>query len=311
MKIRGTLGVLLAASAVAACGGDSGPTTVIEVNPITAPGTYTREFGVDGLRRGFLLYAPMSVDLSQPVPVVMVLHGNPPIDMRGMSQMNDVADTLGFVAVYPQSWNVGEWAFACRDCNLAAERGIDDVGYFQTVIDVLEGDLNLDSRRIYITGFSMGGLMTTRLACAIGNQLAGVSIVGSIGWDWHIENCPSGPIPTTWFIGTEDNQFPWDGEAGPLVSQLSAEGFRAAWAAKNGCSAEVPEEQPIPDLDPTDGTTGVVLDHVGCAADFVQYKFEAMDHNWPGSPVPVIVTKHNRDIHASGVMARFLLDHTR
>jgi polyhydroxybutyrate depolymerase len=292
------------------CGGDGGR-TVTEINPIDAPGTYTREFGLEGLRRSFLLYVPASANLSQPVPIVMVLHGNPPIDMRGMSQMNEQADSLGFVAVYPQSWNRGEWAHACSDCNLPGEQGIDDVAYFRTVIQVLQGDLNVDADRIFISGFSMGGLMTTRLACTIGNQLGAVAIIGSIAWDWHVENCPSPPVPTIWFIGTEDNQFAWEGTPTPIVSQLSGEDFRVAWAAQNGCSTELPAEEPVPDLDPDDGTTAVVYRHEGCTAPFVEYKFEGMDHNWPGSPFPVVPTLHNRDVHASGILTRFFYDNAR
>ena len=43
----------------------------------------------------------------------------------------------------------------------------------------------------------------------------------------------------------------------------------------------------------------------------VEYKFEGMDHNGPGSPFPVVPSLHNRDVHASGTMARFFLDNSR
>jgi polyhydroxybutyrate depolymerase len=299
---------LLLVVGLASCGGGE-PDIITGVNPIDGPGTYTRELGIDGLRRSFLMYVPASANLSAPVPVVMVLHGNPPTNMQTLTRMNSVADTLGFVAVYPQSWNQEEWAFACIECNRAASQGVDDVKFFRGILQQMRADLNVDGNRVYISGFSQGSLMAFKLGCEMGSEVAGVGVVGGIPWDWHVENCSSPPVHTIWMIGTDDNQFPWAGEPGTIVSQLSAEDFETAMVARNGCQA-APMEEAIEDIDPSDNTTAVEREFQGCSRSFVQWRFDGMDHNWPGSPL-VVTGNTNRDVNASGVLGRFFLENPR
>jgi polyhydroxybutyrate depolymerase len=293
---------------LASCGG-SGGDIITGVDPIDAPGFYTRELGVDGLRRSFLMYVPSSVNLNAPVPVVMVLHGNPAGNMQRLTGMNEAADTLGFVVVYPQAWNSTEWAFACTECNLAGSRGVDDVKFFRGILQQLQADLSIDSNRVFISGFSQGSLMAFKLGCSLGSQVAGVAIVSGIPWDWHLQNCSSPPAHTIWMIGTQDNQFPWDGEPGPIFSQLSADDFRAAMVTRQGCN-DTPVETAIEDIDTTDNTTATKIEFQGCNRAFVQYRFDGMDHNWPGSST-LLAGNSNRDLNASGVVGRFFLANPR
>lgn len=121
--------------------------------------------------------------------------------------------------------------------------------------------------------------------------------------------CSNNAIATMWMMGTFDNQFPWQGVPAEIVSQISGETMRAQWAAKNGCSPD-PVETPLADLDEEGGTTAVLVEHQGCAKEFTFYRFDEMDHNWPGSSI-VVAGKTNRDVHASGELARFFLRTTR
>ena len=148
-----------------------------------------------------------------------------------------------------------------------------------------------------------------RLGCALSAEIAGIGIVGGIPWDWHVDNCSNTPVHTIWMVGTLDNQFPWEGEPGPIVSQLSAPDFQAAMVARNGCGAD-PTETPLEDVDPSDNTTGTLLHFEGCTRSFDQYVFDGMDHNWPGSPF-LLVGDTNRDVSASGVLGRFFLANPR
>jgi len=293
--------------ALAGCGGDDG-TVVTEIDPITEPGTYTREFGVDQLRRTMLIYVPASADLNGSVPVLMVLHGNPPTDMQQLTLMNGVADEMGFVVVYPRSFGFGEWVYACRNCNDAGNQGIDDTKYFSAVLTQLRQDLPVDNDLIFISGFSQGSLMTAKLGCALGSQISGIGIVGGIPWDWHVEQC-STAVPTIWMIGTEDTQFPYAGEPGPVHSQLPAEEFRTQWAARNGCAAE-PQANPIEDIVPGDFTTATQFVYQNCAASFEHWEFEGMNHHWPGSPATIALPK-NDDVDASRELGRFFLENPR
>jgi len=295
-------------SGMTACGGDGGD-VITDADPITEPGTFNRFFAVDQLRRQMLIHVPASVDLNAPVPILMVLHGNPPADMANLTGMNDVADQMGFVVVYPRSFSFGEWAFACGECNLPAAQGIDDIKYFRTVLDQLRSDLPVDNNRILVSGFSQGSLMATKVGCQLASQISGIGIVGGIPWDWHVDNCSDLPLATIWMIGTDDNQFPLQGTPGPIFSQLSGEAFADQWAQHNGCSGE-PIENSIEDTVPEDNTTATRFVYQNCAAAFEQWLFQDMDHNWPGSDVTV-TGNQNLDVNASMELGRFLLDNPR
>lgn len=126
---------------------------------------------------------------------------------------------------------------------------------------------------------------------------------------WRPAAATVAAVHTIWMIGTLDSQFPWAGTPGPILSQLSGPDFQAAMIFRNGCAPE-PVETAIEDIDPTDNTTGTKFEFQGCNRSFVHYRFERMDHNWPGSPF-VLVGNPNRDISASGVIARFFLANPR
>jgi poly(3-hydroxybutyrate) depolymerase len=134
--------------------------------------------------------------------------------------MNEAADTMGFIAVYPKSNAQNEWAMACDRCSPNAAIGVGDVHYFRVVVDALPKILPVDPDRIFLSGFSNGGMMTYRAACTLADEIAGFASNGAGMWTWHLENCePTRAVPILMINGTADGQFPWDGVAvnAPLV----------------------------------------------------------------------------------------------
>jgi len=280
-----------------------------EPEPILEPGIHIRYLTVDGFQRSATIYVPPGLALDEPQMLVLMLHGNPPADMSKLTRFNDVADSLGFIMVYPHSFASGQWAFACDRCNPAADMGIDDVKYFSALLDLLEQDLVVDRGAVFVTGFSMGGMMTVNLICQLGDRFVAAAPVGAIAWDWHMDHCGGGPQPLMWHIGSVDNQFPWEGKPGPVFSGLPGDSMKALWLAKNGCDGgEVTSR--LPDLDPSDGTTVTRTVFTGCREDFEFYWYEGMDHNWPGSP-HIVAGRTNRDVNASSLIARFFMEHRR
>jgi len=117
-----------------ACGQSAaGPTATPEPTatpaPTIPPGDSTRTLVVGDLERNYLLHIPPGLDSQRPVPVVFVFHGLSMLadDLPTMTGFNDVADTGGFLAVYPngysRSWNVS----VC--CGAAVNEAIDDLAF--------------------------------------------------------------------------------------------------------------------------------------------------------------------------------------
>ena len=310
------LGLALLLLGVTACGDDG--VTVTDGRVITIPGHHVKYPTVDGFQRSFALYVPESIDFGgPPVPAIMVLHGFPPTDMSVVTRMNDAADRDGFIAVYPKSASGTEWAMACDKCSPNAARGVDDVHYFRVVINDLIESLPVDSERIYLTGFSNGGMMTYRGFCDLSDEIAAFAPVGAGMWTWHIDNCsPDDAVPVMMINGTEDPQFPWEGVAvaAPLVGgelQVPILEHVGALAAVNGCDPD-PAIQNVPDLF-DDGTTLQRWNYQGCGAETVFYRIEGGGHTWPGMDVdfgPGLGTK-SLELAGTDTIVAFLLRQRR
>jgi poly(3-hydroxybutyrate) depolymerase len=100
-------------------------------------------------------------------PLVLVLHGysNTAAFIQSYTGVDATADALGFNVAYPQgtptaaggySWNAG----ACCGGSTA-----DDVTFLEHVVDGVAAGTPTDRRRVYVWGFSNGGIMAVRAIC--------------------------------------------------------------------------------------------------------------------------------------------------
>lgn len=147
----------------------------------------TIQFG--GTARHFILHAPSG--LSKP-PVVFVLHGSgmTGAQMVSNTKMDAVADKEKFIAVYPNGIN-NSWQTAPAT----------DFEFLLAIVDTLDARFHVDRERIYVSGFSQGGVMSYHAACRYADKFAAVAPVsGRIQ-----ETCvPKRPIPLLAIFGTSD-----------------------------------------------------------------------------------------------------------
>ena len=184
------------------------------------PGETTRTLTHAGRSRSYILYIPVSINWSQPVPLVFVFHGgmgNADSAIR-MSGFNGTADQNGFVVVYPNgtgqlsnnkllTWNGG----GC--CGYAQTKNVDDVGFVRAIVLDLQIQLKIDQKRIYAAGMSNGAILSHRLACEAADLFAAIApVAGTL----NFSPCsPSRPISVIEFHGTGDRHVPYDGGYGP------------------------------------------------------------------------------------------------
>ena len=293
---------------------DPSPTQHDDIDPgPLVSGTSTRALLVDGIERSYRAVAPPSVDLGAPTTVVMVLHGNPPIDMAPVTRVSEEAADRGVVAVYPTSAYSREWVQGCN-CTANGLLGVDDVAYFEALLDDLESAVPGGLREVFVAGFSNGGMMVYRLACDLSDRIDGFAAVSSGMWTWTLGHCGSpDPVDLLVFNGTADPQFPWDGmrllvQSGAEMVQASIEETVGFWAESNGCSAAPPQTIALPDAF-ADGTTVQEWRWSECAADLVFYRIEGGGHTWPGSPLTFSPSlgRNTREIDATSRMFEFFL----
>ena len=93
---------------------------------------------------------------------------------------------------------------------------IDDVEFTRKVLDDLATTATIDSKRVFATGMSNGGIMSYRLASELSDQIAAIAPVGGpMGTD----TCkPKRPVSVIHLHGTDDEPAPFKGGKGKGLS---------------------------------------------------------------------------------------------
>ena len=246
MKARrwSQLGFFLSVACSAACSGeseglapeiprDAGTVDAGDIAPPCGPttlaaGTFTLSFG--GVDYGYVVHLPPSYDAAKRAPLVLNWHGytSNAQQQQVFSNFDVVADTEGFIVVYPNSpdasWNAG----TC--CGGA---GRDDVGFARALVADISSKGCIDAKRVYSMGMSNGGFMSFRLGCEASDLFAAVAPVASkIG----IANCrPERSIPLLAIHGTADTLVAYNtGALSPEM--LTVPDTAKKWADLDACT---------------------------------------------------------------------------
>lgn len=279
------------------------------------PADSTNSISVSGVKREYLLHVPPGYAKGHPAALVLVLHGGdgePGATARntGMSQ---VADREGFLVVYPagldRHWNDGRVEVGAT---------ADDVSFLSAVIDDVAARYDVDRGRVFATGISNGGFMSTRLACELSERVRAVGVVAATISQALQATCrPKRPVAVVMFSGTDDPLVPYGGGSvrGNRGKTLGAEATASFWARTNGCAAE-PERSELPVTDTGDPTRVSLARYTGCrpGAEVRLYTIHGGGHTWPGGRpyLPAfVVGKVSRQIDADRVMWEFFRAQTK
>lgn len=292
----------------------------------------TSEPTVDPVRT-WRTYVPTSYDPDVPMPLVVLLHGRPDsgVGMALISGMSEVAEEHGFIAVYPDGMNDSmppntgyEWNYVLGSPYFAQSTDRNDTDFLINMVADISQDLNVDQRRLYLTGFSNGGFMTHRVACEAPTAFAAFAPVGSAlfpGLDTVCEEHNAGPLPILMMHGTSDVSIPWEGmsQNGPNGQQVyytsPVQLEVGTWALRNGCDVNNPTVTPIESNGETD-TQVSIIDFNDCdeGGETIFYMVVNGGHNWPGRPGIIgdaIAGQVNTDISASEVIWQFFSQYER
>ncbi len=159
----------------------------------------------DSVQREYLVHVPTSYDGSVSVPLVVALHGmgDTPVRIENMSGLSKKSDSAGFIAVYPKGIatvpSLGSFGWN-QDTT-----GLDDVGFISDMLDSLFKNFKIDTSRVYVTGFSIGGGMCYRLAQALSNRIAAIAPVSPFFSNNFSNLFPSKPVPIIQFKSQNDS----------------------------------------------------------------------------------------------------------
>jgi polyhydroxybutyrate depolymerase len=191
-------------------------------------GTVARAAGtrleVDG--RTVLLDAP-GAPADRPLPLVVAFHGfrSDPEALRAGTNLDEVSRREQVVVAYPAGRDDVELlGTRGRGWDLRPEQTTDR-DFVRTLLDRLEADRCIDRRRVYATGFSNGGFVTSLLGCQLADRFAAVATVAGA---LDLGACaPAHPVPILFLYGSSDRV---------VTPDLVRRGVDW-WVARNRCGA--------------------------------------------------------------------------
>jgi polyhydroxybutyrate depolymerase len=198
---------------------------------------------VDGRQRTYILNLPPNYYTSSDFSLVIAMHGGggEGSQFESTSLLTEKADDAGFIVVYPdgvksdgalaaRTWNAG------RCCDYARDENIDDVKFIGLLIDDLVGRYKINSKKVYATGHSNGGMLSYRLACETPGKIAAIAVSGCSMVVKQPCN-PSRPVPVLHMHSVQDDRVLYTGGVGitgvyfpPIDSVMNV------WSAINVCN---------------------------------------------------------------------------
>ncbi|MEM8539080.1 MAG: alpha/beta fold hydrolase [Pseudomonadota bacterium] len=157
-------------------------------------------------------YIAMPDEAETPLPAIVYIHGygGSPQGALQNERMMDAFLDRGYAVIAPQGLpfpggTVTGWSF-----HPDYEKRRDEVGFLQAVRDDAVARHDLDADRIVLTGFSIGGSMTSYLACETPDAFSAYAPLGGSFWREHPEGCV-GPVRLLHTHGWRDGTVPLEG----------------------------------------------------------------------------------------------------
>jgi polyhydroxybutyrate depolymerase len=252
----------------------------------TATGSSIETLESDGVQRSYRLYVPSSYQAGVPTALVLNYHGlgSNALEQERYSDFPALADREGFIVATPEgTGQPQEWYLYGP-----VEAGyVDDFAFTDRLIDEVSAHYCIDASRVYATGISNGGGMTSLVGCVLSDRIAAIAPVA--GSPYVEERCRAAdPVPIIAFHGTDDPLVPFEPSLGVGRLDLFSAGVRNNmhdWAQHNGCDLTLHTQRVAADV--------VLESYANCdsGADVELYVIEGGGHTWPGA---------SRDIAALG-----------
>lgn len=220
------------AGGTSATGGATGGGTSGNRSPgcgkaITRPNPNTQQtMDVQGTARTYLLDVPTSADNQTALPLIFALHGANMTNTSVVGSFNfDTRSGGKVVTVYPQG-----------DDTSSGQRWTSNATnwtYIQNLMTYLEGQYCIDTTKVFLTGFSMGGGFTMDTACQHPDWFRAFATVEGYG--------PGGVTaatsPTCTNASTKAAMMIVQGTTDTTVTPAMGQASLAFWTGKNGCNS--------------------------------------------------------------------------
>ena len=213
----------------------------------------TRTMEFEGTTRKYIEHIPASPNGS--MPVLFQLHGLGD-NCNDFSQLGFETLAPNWIIITPEATEASimgqpagtAWAAGVGGENIPYINSIElnadvnDEGFILAILDSLENNFDIDTDSIFVTGFSMGGFMSNKMAVKHADRITAIaSVSGTLGHFQAFE--PTGKINTMHIHGTSDEtisyadaSFSYSGFS--IQVGLGAEALVEIWRNYNECGTE-------------------------------------------------------------------------
>ena len=183
--------------------------------------------------RDIHVYAPSN--LAPNSPLLLSLHGmdQDPNYQQSNTHWETLADKEGFVVVYPR----GGTGMSTWDI-----QGDKDTKWVVQIIDQMAKEYNIDTKRVYLSGFSMGGMFTYHAMSKIADKIA--AFAPQSGPNVYGASKAQRPVPIFHVHGTNDN----------VLNYQQVEGFLKNYRDQFKCPAQADTKTNYPNSENPNAT---------------------------------------------------------
>ena len=197
------------------------PSFALAAAMLAAAPAFADNLNVNGTTRQMTVYAPKNIEQGRPLIIQMHGMNQDAAYQKNAAKWESIADTARFVVVFPEGQNKA-WDIS----------GDKDINFLKAIINEMGNKYGIDKNRVYVSGFSMGGMMSYHAANKMGDMIAAIAPVSGGGG----VNSPKRAIPIMHTHGTTDD----------VVNYNSTVNTLKSWVNTQKCSSSSQKIKPYP-----------------------------------------------------------------
>lgn len=198
--------------------------TITEPETNVETGLSSQSMMYDNENREYLIYIPQNYNNNNsPMPILFAFHGFGGYNQYfiNTADFRSLADQFNFIAVYPQGLICGDgttWNTNPPGGDNKCSQ--DDIGFFAALLNEISGNYNIDSSKVFLTGYSNGADFSYSMACYQSSLVTAIAPVSGLMpmVDASSECQPSHATSVMVFNGTNDYSRPYNGIDGYMMS---------------------------------------------------------------------------------------------
>ena len=197
--------------------------TITEPETNVETGLSSQSMMYDNENREYLIYIPQNYNNNNsPMPILFAFHGFGGYNQYfiNTADFRSLADQFNFIVVYPQGLICGDgttWNTNPPGGDNKCSQ--DDIGFFSALLSEISGNYNIDSSKVFLTGYSNGADFSYSMACYQSSLVTAIAPVSGLMpmVDASSECQPSHATSVMIFNGTIDYSRPYNGIDGYMM----------------------------------------------------------------------------------------------